>query len=131
MGQSEDFCKEAEIFGKYFLKEFPDRISVSLYQKLMVMNPPLLNLKEKRMLKFMLRHPWSVAFFDAGLALTNPKSAVRQKIFSMLAILESSKNYHALFLSRDFSKFYPVFIFFILSRAVVKAVIGSILILFI
>lgn len=128
MNQNEIFKKEAGLFGTYLLKKNPDESSIVLYVSAMNILPFPLSKKEERILNFIYKNHWSIPFIDSGLALISPKSLVRKKIFTMLAILESSPVYSRLFLPRGFSPFYPLYIFFTLVKAGFKALAGAILI---
>lgn len=128
MNQNDILKKEAYLFGRYLLKKDPDEKSIALYTSAMNILPFSLSHKEERMLNFMYKNSWAVPLIDAGLAILNPKSLVRKKIFTMLAILESTPEYSGLFLPRAFSPFYPLYIFFILLKAGIKAFAGIILI---
>jgi NADH dehydrogenase len=48
---------------------------------------------------FVRRHPWSLPLVDAATALLRPRSQVRQRVFLMAALLETSPRYAEFFLS--------------------------------
>ena len=76
----------------------------------------------------MLNSKWKMACIDAGLAFKDPNNNVRRKLFTMLAILEASPNYTKYFLSRSFSFFYLVKVGLVGTRAVVRAMIGILIV---
>jgi hypothetical protein len=75
---------------------------------------------EQALWKNMLKSKWRMACIDAGLAL--------RKLFTMLAILEASPNYTSYFLSQNFSFFYVFKLFFVGLRAILRAIIGLIIV---
>jgi hypothetical protein len=83
---------------------------------------------EQALWKNMLKSKWRMACIDAGLALKQPNNNVRRKLFTMLAILEASPNYTSYFLSQNFSFFYVFKLFFVGVRAVLRAIIGLIIV---
>jgi hypothetical protein len=72
----------------------------------------------------MLKSKWRMACIDAGLALKQPNNNVRRKLFTMLAILEASPNYTTYFLSQNFSFFYVFKLILVGMRAIVRVLIG-------
>ena len=48
---------------------------------------------------FVRRHPWSLSLIDAATALIRPRSQVRQRVFVMAALLDTSPRYADLFLA--------------------------------
>lgn len=123
---------EAKIFGKYLLGgKMPNEQSVSLYQKAMQLKPVQLTEKETKLLQFILRNPRSASLIDSALGFFDSRNAVRKKILTMSAILETQPEYAQLFLPAERSFFYNIYIFWVGFRAVVKAVVGKILLAFI
>jgi hypothetical protein len=49
--------------------------------------------------RFVQRHPWALPFIDAGAGLLRRDSAVRQRLFLMSAILETTPLYAEFFLA--------------------------------
>lgn len=76
----------------------------------------------------MLKSKWRMACIDAGLAFKDPNNNTRRKLFTMLAILEASPNYTSYFLSKNFSFFYLFKVGLVGTRAVVRAMIGIIIV---
>ncbi len=49
--------------------------------------------------RFVCRHPWTLPFVDAASSLLRPQSSVRQRIFLMAAVLETTPDYADFFLT--------------------------------
>jgi hypothetical protein len=120
--------EEALVFGRYLLQRQPDNCSLALYEQAVAKLSLVLTPEDEQLLQFMLRRPWSIGLIDAGLALLNPHSQVRRKIFVMLAILETQPQYAHLFLpqARGFSYFLSIL--WIGFRASGKAALGILLV---
>lgn len=84
--------------------------------------------KEDRLWAKMMKHPRLIPFVDGGLAIIKPDSRIRHRIFLMLAISETSKEYSGNFLGPE--KGIKAFLIFLLSgiRALWHAFAGIILI---
>lgn len=86
------------------------------------------NEKESEDMKLLLRFPLLLPFFDAGLALLRPDHTIRKRLLVMLALLETEKNSHSLFIAHQNEKF-PWFQFlFSATVASFKAFIGIIIV---
>jgi hypothetical protein len=119
---------EAEVFGRYLLRESPDSTAQSLYVKALKSNSGSLTLHDQRLLLFVLRHPWSVGLIDSGLARMSPLSEVRRRIYLMFSILESSPNYHEKFLSQQRSLLYFFVFGFYCVKGVLQSLVGALFI---
>lgn len=128
MTKVEQLTLEAEIFGAYFLKKKPTAFVVDLYKEANEKLKIVLDKKEERILKFMLKNRWSVGIIDSGLVFINPKSEVRHKMFIMLAILECQPDYTDLFFTKNQPKAYFFYILWVGFRAFLKAAFGVILV---
>ncbi|MEI6815101.1 MAG: hypothetical protein WCL14_00725 [Bacteroidota bacterium] len=115
---------EAQLFGKYILNKPPTPFVISLYQEAMVKTPIKLTDREKKLLDFMLRHPWSIKFLDAALAYKDRNSNIRHKMFIMLAICECQPDYVDQFLTKDEPWFYLFYILWVGIRGILKAIVG-------
>lgn len=83
---------------------------------------------EEILIKEMFQNKFKLSCLDAGLALVDPSNQARRKIFTMLAILEASPNYTDSFLARDFSISDYFNVFFAGIRAVLRAIIGVLMV---
>jgi|ERR1035437_2412203 hypothetical protein len=128
MINAEQLSLEAEIFGAYFLKKKPTAFVIDLYKEANEKLKIVLDKKEERILKFILRNRWSVGMIDSGLVFINPKSEVRHKMFIMLAILECQPDYTNLFFTKNQPKTYFFYILWVGIRAFLKAALGVILV---
>lgn len=128
---SEAYQKEAEVFGRYLLGgRSPNSKSISLYISAMNLRPAAAIGRDEKILKFILKNPWSIGMIDGALAFSKKKSIVRRKILFMSAILETQPEYTDLFLPQERSWFYNIYIFWVGFRAVMKAVAGKMILLF-
>jgi len=119
---------EAEILGKYLLKILPSDLAKILYVKAIHSTVTPIHTNDKKLLQFILRNNWSIGLVDSGLALLNPTSEIRRRIYVLYAILESMPEYHSRFLPKQRSPFYLFTIAFAGIRAVTKGIVGSLLI---
>lgn len=119
---------EAKILGYYLLKQQPDSSIIDLYKQAMERQLITLDEKDRDILNFILKIPWSIGLIDSGLALLKPLSGVRKKIFIMLAIIEASPNHCNFFFTANRSIFFLFTIVYVGCRSIIKAVLGSILV---
>jgi hypothetical protein len=124
-----DARTEAVVFGRYLGGSVPDERAVALYVKAMELRPVHRSARDDEIIRFVLRHPWALGLADSALAVSEPRSALRQKLLMMTAILETRPALADLFLPRERSVFYPVAVGWIGCRAVVKMIAGKILLL--
>lgn len=115
------------MFGFYLAGQNPPPLAVELYISVMEKQKLHAGLKEKKILEFVLKNKWSLAMVDSSDALFQPNSIIRKKLFAMLAILEAMPELCDLFLPDKRSSFYIFYVFFAGTRAVIKAIAGSIL----
>ncbi len=116
---------EASVFGRYIVGEVPSATATELYVRVVRGHEETLAANDRRLLSLILRHPWTVSWIDAGLAIVNPHSKVRHRLHTMFAILESMPEYADYFLPRQRSPFYIVIIAFATIRGGFKAVLGG------
>jgi hypothetical protein len=127
-----DFEKEAKITGRYLLDgKDPNAQSISLFQNAMRVKPVKLSARDEKILAYIYRHPGSLGLIDSALGFFGRQSGVRRLVLFMSAILETQPEYAELFLPKERSWFYNVYIFFVGVRAVVKGLLGRILLIFI
>lgn len=126
-----NFQQEAEILGRYLLDgKSPNAKSSSLYVAAMNLRPANPLGKDEKILKFVLKNPRSIGMIDSALAFSKKKSLIRRKILFMSAILETQPEYADLFLPHERKWEYNLYIFWVGFRAVVKAVAGKIVLVF-
>src|SRR5215510_7923145 len=104
MNDLQIYCHEADTISFYLIGKLPSQREKDLYAAAMQRLNIVLNEKETLLWGKMLKYKRLMAFYDAGLALTNPSSSIRRKIFVMLAILETSPGYTDYFLPLPFGK---------------------------
>ncbi len=128
MKKENDYFLEAEKIGAYLLSIPIKNSEKSTYAQ--AINQLNINFTafEEVLWQKMLQSNWKMACIDAGLALLQPTSNVRRKIFTMLAILETSPNYTDYFFSKKFSFFYMFKIGLVSFRAIIRAIFGVVLI---
>ena len=125
--QSDLSRHEAEIFGRYILKKQPNDYCVDLYEQAMMKLNIIIGNKDKKILMFILKNPWSIGLVDAGLCMFHKESAVRRKIFTLFAIIETSPEYCHYFLPHKQSPVYLIYILWAGFRGVMKAILGGLL----
>lgn len=98
-GSNHDIGREAQILTRYLIKEKPREKEVSLYATALSSHDASLTTKrDEHLWQLMMRNPSLIGIVDAGLALTDPHSNIRRRIFLMLSILEASPGYAATFM---------------------------------
>ena len=99
---------EAKILSKYLVgKECSEEI-IQRYQEAANKLNAGLNDTEQKTWNKMLSSSFYLKLIDSGLAISNPQSALRKRIFIMLAILEASPDFTASFLPQEKSIFYLI-----------------------
>jgi len=115
---------EAKILGRYIIKENINDIAISRYiqgiEKLGYVQDNALVIKA-------IETPFLLPYIDAGLALTNKKHLLQKKLLLMFSVLETMPEYSSKFLSRSHSFFYLFVFFWIGTKGVIKALLGTIL----
>ncbi len=119
---------EASLLGSYLLGKQPSSFAIDLYLEAMQRNSITLTMDEEKLLEFILNNPWSIGMVDGALALLKPQSAIRRKLFVMLAILEACPEYCKLFFPTNTSIFFLVYLFYVGCRAVFKSALGVIIV---
>src|SRR5438105_2145896 len=98
--------QEATLLTHYLAGMSPTQELVSLYaratQKLTSATHP----KQASIWQFCGRHAWALPLVDAALAHGDRYHPVRQRIFTMLAIMETQPEYNSFFLPRQRSRVY-------------------------
>jgi hypothetical protein len=123
-----EYFLEAEKIGNYLLNVDVEEREKKIYTSAMQQLNIQFSNYEQNLWENMMDSRWKMACIDAALALKNPTNNVRRKLFTMLAILETSPNYTSYFLSKKYSFFYLFKIFTVGLRAIVRTIFGLILI---
>lgn len=84
--------------------------------------------QNNKLIDFAFRHPSLITFLDAALVFLDPTSELRRRIYIMFSILEASPEYASSFLPRRFSFIETIGVFMVGIRAVLKILIGVIII---
>jgi hypothetical protein len=119
---------EAEQIGRYLLPTTIQDSEKNTYADAMQKLNISFSKYEQALWNSMLKSKWKMACIDAGLAFKDPNNIARRKLFTMLAILEASPNYTKCFFSRKFSFFYLFIVGFAGIRAIVRAMIGVLIV---
>lgn len=130
MPQTDQLRREAEIFGRYLLGKNPDAESISLYIAA-ASKAPAPSPRDEKILRFVLKNRWAVGLADSALAFGHPASALRLRMLTMTAILESRPAYADRYLPKKHS---PLFFFaagWFAFRAVIKMMAGKFILLFV
>jgi len=120
--------KEADCLARYLVGRPAGTPEKQAYAEAMGKIDIVLTPQEAALWPKMLRSKFWLAGVDGGLALLQPTSPLRRKIFVMLAILEASPAYTAYFLSRDFSPFYLLKVGWAAVRGGARGLIGILLV---
>lgn len=124
--------QEAEALGRYLLGKPPGEKAVALYVAANEKKPIRLSPREEKVFRFLVKHRWSAGLIDSALGFSKAaQGGIRRKILYMSAILETQPEYAELFLPKERSWFYNLFIFWVGARAVLKAMAGKVLLLLI
>lgn len=121
--QQTDTDTQAQVFSHYLIGQLPHADAILLYNKAMA-NSRVLSRADQRLLEFILVHRWAIGAVDGALALIQPQSEVRRRIYLMFSILEARPEYTQSFLPQSRSAWYWVMLIVIGARAIIKALIG-------
>jgi hypothetical protein len=119
---------EANLFGRYFLGTPPSPAVVKLYTSAMAANAGQASASDRKLLAFAHTHPWSIGYIDAAVALLQPGSEFRRRLYVMCSILEATPDYHTYFLPQHRSWWYIPYIIWVGIRAVYKAIVGIVIV---
>jgi hypothetical protein len=122
-----DSQAEARYITRYLLGQWPEEQSVNQYTAALACHNFSFTEKENRIWQKCLQNRFLLGCIDGALALKNPQSGIRRKILLMQAILESAPAFAPYFLPQQRSGFYLFTLFFTGCRAVVKALLGYML----
>ena len=123
------YRREARLIGSYLLDgDEPVEAALDLYEQAMARMPLVLSYQEQKLMERVLYRPVLWPWIDAGLALSNPKSGIRRKVFVMSAILETQPAYASRFLPYQHSGFQHSAALLNAFLAGVRAALGFILV---
>jgi hypothetical protein len=123
--------QEAYLLSSYLTNRQPTPEVLLLYDQALKKLPVEFNSKQEKLWEFCIKHTWALKFVDAAMGLTNQYHPIRKRIFIMLAILETQPAYNDCFLPAKRSFFYIFYILFRLIKAILKTLIGKVLLWFI
>jgi len=121
---------EAEVIARYLIGISPTAEEKQRYGQAAAECGLRMNESEAALWARMMNHPSLIAPIDSALALRNPLSPIRQRIFIMLAILEATPRNANLFLPKSRGDWFFRLIVPGL-RAVANAGAGLILLMFV
>lgn len=120
--------REAKILSMYLIgKECPAEIAQHYAEALTKHNAVLSDSQQKTWDK-MLASSFYLKLADSGLAITDPQSSLRKRIFIMLALLETSPLYTEFFLPQERSIFYIIPLGFKAALSALYLVSGTIMV---
>jgi len=117
---------EAKVFTHHLVGQDASPQVIQIYKAAMASSKP--DATAAKLLHFMVRHPFSIGFIDAGLVFHDSTSEARRHLYVLLAILEASTEYGDQFLPKNRNPFYIFIICYSGLRAAIKAVFGLILV---
>jgi hypothetical protein len=118
------FFAEADLLGRYLISIPPNNRVKLLYAKAMSMINIQMDPVDQRLWNMIMHYPFTLRIIDSGLAVVRANSAVRRKIYTMFAILETSPEYCDYFLPQAFGPLYVVNVVFAGARAALAALTG-------
>lgn len=94
--------EEAAIFARYLVRGVAPADVVARYREAVTrLFPDPETPRDRALLAFVRRHPWSVGCLDAAAALVARDSRLRQRLLVMAALLETTPEGAAEFLPRE------------------------------
>jgi len=115
---------EAEIFCHYLTGMAANQAVQAQYSRALASQDHRLSARDQKLLRLCVRTPWLVGFIDGGLAIDEPSSELRRRLYVMFAILESQPQYAACFLPRQRSGLYIIVILAVGLRAAMQGGLG-------
>ena len=101
-------AREPQILSKYLIgKECTEEIA-TYYAEALSKHNAILNDSEQKTWDRMLWSGFYLKLVDSGLAISNPQSSLRKRIFIMLTLLEVSPLYTEFFLPQERTFFYII-----------------------
>jgi hypothetical protein len=123
-GTTDDLIREAESFGRYLVGETLPARAGELYARVLGEQHITVSMRDRKRLRYIAQHPWSVGLLDAGLSLSRNPSEVRRRLYVLFSILETQPELHGYFLSQERPGWYVVIIILRGCVAVCRSVTG-------
>lgn len=120
--------KEADVFATYLLGRPPDSRVRALYRSAIEKIAALPEGKDARLLELAVKYPALIGFIDAGTAIVRRDCVFRRRLLAMFAIVECSPSNSDLFLPTARNRLYSAWILWAGTRAVLKAILGAIVV---
>lgn len=121
--------REAKLFAQYLGAKVDDETLLQKYSNAIEKLKLSLSEKEESVLRYLLKMPILLPFADGAWVFLNPKNGIRKRMLVMSALIETEPQYVSYFLNQQDVSF-PIFRFiFRGSVAVLRGVIGVLLIL--
>lgn len=92
------FQDEARAFGRYLLGHDPSAAAVALYVEASHKRPFTIHPGDADLIRLGVESPWMLGALDGALAFPPKRSALRDKLLLMTAILETQPEHADLFL---------------------------------
>ena len=127
----EQLRTEAQLFTQYLIQKAVETVNVDHYVESIKKQPVELSARDKRILHFVTKHPWSIKYIDAISSLLLPHSELRRRLYVLLAIQEADPANTELFLPQKRRSFYFVYVVWAGMKGCTKALLGSMLLLII
>ena len=109
MGESIQIASnEAQVLSKYLIGEKCTEDTIRHYIEAVHKLNAILNKSEQKTWERMMRSTFYLKLVDSGLAIVNPQSPLRKRIFIMLTLLESSPDHVKCFLPQERSFWYLI-----------------------
>lgn len=122
---------EAEIFSRYLSGAQPSPELAQRYADACSRLNLQGDARDVKIVSFAVRHPAFLPLLDAGLAFSAHKSLLRKKLLVMLALLETTTTHYHLFATKDEPRSRWIGLFFRGCGAVVKMMLGKLILIFI
>lgn len=126
--QLDDTAVQAGTFARYLIGHMPHAHAIILFTEAMADVSAPISTHDKKLLAFILKHPWAIGPIDGALALLRPQSEVRRRIYIMFSILEARPEYTEHFLPRRSTWWSWLFMMYTGVIAVLKTIIGIVLV---
>ena len=123
--------KEAVLFTKYLTGTRPSTELIERYVSACVKLNLSVAVSNDKLLQKILRWPLLLPYVDAAISFGNKKTILRKKILVMLAILETTPEFYGVFASKKYSFVGWLLIFLRGIWAIIKFILGSLLLLLI
>jgi hypothetical protein len=121
--------RTARAIARQLIGEDPSGIEIARWRSAVALRAaPLARERDRRLWRLIETRPAWIGIVDAGLALTDPGSPVRHRIYLMLAVLEASPAHTRRFLSRDFPRLALLALAGRMALAAVRAACGAVLV---